>query len=69
MLISIKVFFKLILSFFIGLVRCVQKYTGRQDTLDYQDFWYDMLLYLDFWYVHRPPSHTQSIQNKKFSIP
>ena len=64
MQVDIKVFHKLILPFMTGVARHAQ--VPKITSLQY--FRKNMLDYLDIWYEHRPPSHTQSIQNNKFTI-
>ena len=64
MQVDIKVFHKLILPFMTGVARHAQ--VPKITSLQY--FRKNVLDYLDIWYEHRPPSHTQSIQNNKFTI-
>ena len=64
MQVDIKVFHKLILPFMTGVARHAQ--VPKITSLQY--FRNNLLDYLDIWYEHRPPSHTQSIQNNKFTL-
>ena len=58
------IFFDGLFKFLTGVTRHVQ--VPKMTILQY--FKNDMLYYLDIPYMHRPPSHTQSIQNNKSTI-